>query len=164
MARQHVERALLALAVDETCNDVGIERGSAGGHSAHRLDEHADVAHLFLEQISDTLSAVDDQVERVTILEELREDEHANRPILDPDRQRSAKPVVGPIGRHLDIGHDHVRVIGARLGQQFARIARGGHDLEAGLGEYVHDPLSQDRLVLSHDHPDRRGHARQLCQ
>jgi hypothetical protein len=46
----------------------------------------------------------------------------------------------------LDRGHGH---------DELVRVRGDRHDLEPGRLEHAHDALAHERLVLSHEHPDR---------
>ena len=75
-----------------------------------------------------------------------------------------AKPVIGVIGWHLDVGDHHVRAVSARLPHQVARIGGGPYDLQPTVLQDMHDTLADDGLVLADEHPNPcwLGHATKL--
>ena len=56
-----VERAVVA-AAEELRDDLGVERGAAGGDALHRVDELAHVGDAVLEQVADAAAAVGQQL------------------------------------------------------------------------------------------------------
>jgi hypothetical protein len=153
--RQVAERPRLALSVYEACNHGGIKRRPSAGYPSHGLGEHAQVADVLLEEITDALSAVGDKGHRVAVFEELRKHQHAHAWHSGPDLKRRAKPVVGVIRRHLDIGDNDVRTLGTRYPHNVASILRGADDLEAVVLQDVHDTFPENRLVLADDSTGR---------
>ena len=152
--RQVAERPRLALSVYEACNHGGIKRRPSAGYPSHGLGEHAQVADVLLEEITDALSAVGDKGHRVAIFEELGEHQHAHAWHSGPDLKRRAEPVVGVIRRHLDIGDNDVRTLGTCYPHNVASILRGADDLEAVVLQDVHDAFPENRLVLADDYAD----------
>jgi hypothetical protein len=51
------------------------------------------------------------QVERVTVIEGLAEDQDASAGLGPANLQRRPPPVISVIRRHLDVGDHHVRVV-----------------------------------------------------
>ena len=62
---------------------------------------------------------------------------------------RGKKPVVGVIGRHLNVGDDHIRPVRAGHPDQRARVCRSTDHVESAVLEDVHDPFPDKGLVLS---------------
>jgi hypothetical protein len=129
-------------------------RRAAGSDAAHGLQEDAEVADAILEQVAHAGGVVADQVERVPGLEELREHEHADRGLLLADRLGGADAVIGRVGRHLDVGHDDVGLVRARLAQEIRGVGGDAGHLVAAFLEHADDALAHERLVLSDDDPD----------
>ena len=145
---------------DHALHDLGIERRAAARDAPDRVGEQRQIADAVLEQVADAVGAVADEVERVAVLEELRQDDHADLGLRGADLDGGAQPVVGRVGRHLDVGDDDVGLVRARLAQQIGSVRGDGDDLEAVLLEGVDDAGADERLVLAHDHAQRRraGH------
>src|SRR5713226_5401504 len=60
----------------ELRDNAGVERGAALGDSLDRGDEVGEVVHPVFQQIADPFGAVLQQLERVALLDVLREHEH----------------------------------------------------------------------------------------
>jgi hypothetical protein len=155
--RQSLQRIVAALAAEHVRDDGGVEHRSARGDPADRVGEQGEVGHAVLEQVADALGAVADQVDRVALLRVLAEHEHADLGVLGADLERRPQPVVGVVGRHLDVDDRDVGRVGGDLPQQVRRVAGLGHDLEPGVLKQPHDTLAQQRLVLTDDDPDTHG-------
>jgi hypothetical protein len=158
--RQAVERPRRSRAAHQSRDHVGVEHRPALGDAAHRVGEHPQVAHFLFQQVADALRAVGDQGERVRVLQELRQHQHAHSGMGGPDRQCRAQAVVGVLRGHLDVGDDHVRPV--RVGQpdEITGIGRRADDVEILVIEDADDTLPNERLILADDdtHPLRRAH------
>ena len=110
-----------------------------------------------LRKITNSLRTVGDQVECVTILEKLGQHQHPHTRFGRADLKRRAEPVIGVIRRHLDVSNHHVRAVGARLPDQFARVGGRPDHLEPAALEDAHDTLAHDGLVLADEYPDPGG-------
>ena len=148
--RQVVERAA-APSSQHPADDLGIERAAARRHPLDGVRERRDVADALLEQVADALGTVADQVERVGLLVELRQHEHADGRKPPPQLHRGYEPVVLASRRHLHVDHHDVGPVGERLAQQVVGVARLRDDVEAELAEQPHHALAQQHVVL----PDR---------
>ena len=100
---------------------------------------------------------VADEIKRVASVEVLREDQNPDVRLLGAYLLRGAQAIVGVPGRHLDVGDDHVGLVGAGLADQVGRVGSYAGDLEPRLLEDRHDPFENQRLILSDDHPHRLG-------
>ena len=78
---------------EHPADHLGVERAAAGRDAGDGVEERADVADAFLEQVADALGALADELEREGGLAELREDEHAGaRAGADAARWRRRRP------------------------------------------------------------------------
>jgi hypothetical protein len=93
-ARQGVKRPRRSLAAHQARDHVGVEHRPALGDAAHRVGEHPEVSHLFLQQVADALRAFGDQGERIRVLQELGQDQHAHARMGSTDRQCRPQPVI----------------------------------------------------------------------
>ena len=150
--REVVERAAGPPPADHALHDLGIERRAAAGDAPDRVGEQRQIAHAVLEQVADAAGAVADEVERIAVLEELRQDDHPDLRLRGADLHGGAQPVVGRVRRHLDVGHDHVGLVRSRLAQQVRGVPGDGDDLEAVLLQDADDAGADERLVFADDH------------
>src|SRR5215208_3358683 len=82
-----------------------------------------------------------DEVERVACLEELGQHEDADVGQLLADLLGRPDPVVGRVGRHLDVRHHQIGLVRPRLAEQVGRVGRDGDHLVAAVLEHADDPL-----------------------
>ncbi len=75
--RQERERVVPAASAEELGDDGGVERGAPLRDAPHGRRELVDVRHPILQQVSETLGRLREEVHRVGGLHVLREDEHA---------------------------------------------------------------------------------------
>ena len=97
---QRLERVLAAAAAEQQRDDLGVERRAAAGDAADGVGEGVDVGDAVLEQVAGALRRLRQQLERVGLLDVLREHEHADAGVLGADLVRRAQPLVGVRGRH----------------------------------------------------------------
>ena len=57
---------------------------------------------------------------------------------------------------HLNVGDDDVGTVGAGLPNKVLGVASHSDHFKPSLLEHTHDALSDQRLVLTDHHPDRR--------
>ena len=122
-------------------DELRVECRPAIGDPGRRVDEGLYLTDSLLEQVSDSVGTVGEQVERVALLEVLREDQQA---CLGPPLtylQSRAQPIVAMTWRHVDIGNHQVRAVGESLAQQVLGIAGLSHDIKPGLREQPRDAL-----------------------
>jgi hypothetical protein len=164
--RKVIDRTGFALAPDQPGDHVRIKHRAAVGDAAHGIGEHAQIADLLLQHVPDTLSAVGDQVERVTVLEELRQDQYAYLRSAGPDLKCRPEPVIAMIRGHLDVGNDDIRAVGAGHPDQVARVSRRTDHVESPVLEDVYDPFPHEGLVLADDDANLLGrtHGTKLCR
>ena len=148
---QRVERAVVAAAAEHLGDDLGVEDRAAVVDTPHRVDEAVDLGDPVLEQVADALAARGQQVDRVVLLDVLREDEDPGLRQLLADRRRRPQAVVGVVGGHPDVDDRDVGLVGAHLAQQVLGVGRLADDLDPGLVEQARDPLPQQHRVLA-DH------------
>jgi hypothetical protein len=98
---------------------------------------------------------VADELERVSVLEELGEQEHSNFRLAGPDPPRGLQAVVAVPWRHLDVRDHHVRPMGGSLPDQVVGVPGHADHVEARVLENVHDPFTNERLILAHYDSDR---------
>jgi hypothetical protein len=140
---------------NHSLDDLGVERRASTRDAAHGIGEEGEVTNPMLEQIADPFGAVADELQRVPRLDVLRQDQNADLRVIGAYLSRGAQPIIGVVGRHLDVCYDRLWLVGSRLAEQVGRVRRDRHDLEAGLLEYGHDPFSGQRLVFPDDYAQR---------
>jgi hypothetical protein len=154
--REAVERVVDPLASDHLGDDLRIEDGASGRHAAHCLAEGSHVADAVLEQVTSAGGVVADQLQRVAILEVLRQHEDTGAGKLVPDAQRRPQSVVAVLRWHLDVGHHHVRFVAPGFAHQVIRVTGDADHLEAGVLEHPDDPFAHEELVFA-DHDAQRA-------
>jgi len=140
---------------NHSLDDLRVERRASTRDAADGIGEQGEVTDPMLEEIANPFGMVADKLQRVARLDVLRQDQNADLRLSGAYLSRGAQPIVGVVGRHLDICYDHLWLVGRRLAQKVGRIRRDRHDLEAGLVEYRHDAFSGQRLVFPDDHTQR---------
>src|SRR3954469_468136 len=130
-----VERPRGAAAAQHAAYHLGVERAAAGGDPADSVDEGVDIADAFLEQVADALRSFADELERVLLLDVMREEEDAGLRTLASELERCTQSVVAAAGRHLDVGDHDVGAVRQRLAQEVLRIACLSADVEARFVE-----------------------------
>ena len=145
-----------ATPADQSGDDVWVQHGPARGHAPDRVDEGLDIADMMLEQVADALGSIGEKLARVMILQELRQHEYGDAGLSGADLTRGAQPVVGAVGRHLDVGDDHIGLVRPGLTEQVARVRGNGNDNETRLRQDVNHTLANKRLILPYD--DSKGH------
>ena len=93
---QGVERPALPSAAEHLGDDLGVEDRAAVIDPAHRVDEAVDLGDPVLEQVADPLAARAQEVDRIVLLDVLREDEDPGPGQLLADRRRRAQRTYGP--------------------------------------------------------------------
>ena len=146
--RELVERVVAAAAAEQLRDDLGVERGAALADAPHRVHEPLDVGDAVLEQVADALGAVREQLERVPLLDVLRQHEHAGLRLPLADRGGGAQALVGVGRRHADVDDGDVGLVRRDLAQQVLGVARLADDLDAGLLEQPRDALAQQHRVV----------------
>ena len=123
---------------------------------ADRVDEALDVTDALLEQVPDSLGALADQLERVVLLVELREDEHAGLGPLPSQLDRRPQAVVAVAWRHLDVrDHDTSgRCASPCAGGRRRRRPERPTSNPASVSS-PRDPLAQQHVVLADHHAQR---------
>ncbi len=126
---------------------------------AARVPERVDVGDAVLVQVADALRAALQQLQRVALVEELREHHHADRRQLAADQLCRPQPLVGLRRRHADVRDGDVGLVRADLAQQVLGVRRLADDLEAGVLEQAGETRpQQDRVVGDH-----HAHTRSLA-
>jgi hypothetical protein len=128
------QRVLLAPPADHERHDLGVQRRAARGDATHGVGERVHVGHPVLEQITDPLGVLADEVQCVGLVAKLREHQDPDVGVRAPDLDGRAQAVVGLVGRHLHVNDGHVGVVRGHLAAQVVGIARLSDDLEAGVG------------------------------
>src|SRR3954453_3562301 len=145
------KRVLPPTAPDEACDDFGIECRAAFPDPTHAVNEALDVRDAVLEQVADALRVVGQQLERVGLLDVLREHEHAGLRLLGTDGRGRPQTLVGLRRRHPDVDQRDVGLVGADLAQQVLRVSGLADDVHAGLLQQAYDALTQQDAVLGYD-------------
>jgi hypothetical protein len=75
-----------------------------------------------------------------------------------PQGRGEPDALVGPVGRHADVGHDHVGLFGRDDSLERGKIANGRHDLHVGvMPQQLAEALADEKVVLRQRHADRHG-------
>src|SRR5439155_20549926 len=93
------------------------------------------------------------ELQRVLLLEVLREHEDAGIRHLFADLARRPQALVGMRRRHADVDHRDVGLVRSGLAYQLLPVASLPDHLEAGLLEQPHDTFAQQHGVFGDDHP-----------
>ena len=147
-----VERTILTAAPQHPRNDLWVERTAPTRDARDRIDERVDISNTLLQQVSDTLRALTDQIERVVLLVELRQHQDAGIRTLSTKLERRPQPIVHITGRHLDIDHSHIGAMGKRPAQKGLCIAGLRSHLKPGLDKKANYPLAKKHVVLADHH------------
>jgi hypothetical protein len=147
-----VERPIPPAAPQHPPNDLRIQRAAPTRHPRDRIDERVDVSHAFLQQVSDALRALTDEIEGVLLLVELRQHQDAGIGTLSPELERRPQPIVLVTGGHLDIDHRHIGPMGKRPAQKGLCIAGLRSHLKPGLDKKANYPLAKKHVVLADHH------------
>ena len=89
--------------------------------------------------------------------EVVREDQDAHLGVRRAYLLRRAQTVIGVPGGHLDVGDDHIRLVGHRLADEVVRVGGHADDLETGLFEDAHDALTSQGFVITDDNAHGLG-------
>jgi hypothetical protein len=146
-----VEGIVAALAADELAHHGGVERRAAVGDAAYRGAELLEVRDAVLQQVADTFRARLEQGHRVSGLDVLRQQQHADAGITLANLACGLKPFVGVCGRHPDVHDRHVRPVHRDVPEQVVGRSGLSDDLEAGLLEQADDALPQQDRVVGDD-------------
>ena len=152
-----------AAAAEQLRDDLGVERGAALAHAAHRVDEVGDVHHAVLEQVADParLTRAGEQLGGVGVLDVLRDDEDRRLRRRLPQLERGAQALVAEGRRQADVDDRDVgRVEPDRVDERVG-VVDGRDDLEAVRLEQPHHPVAQQREVLG-DHDAHGSSARTI--
>ena len=152
------ERLVEADLLHQPGDDVGVERGTAVGDAAYRVDQDFRVGDLLLQQVAHAVGPVADELEHEPVLEVLAEHDHADPGLRGPDLHRGAQPVVDETRWHADVGDHDVGPVGVGDADEFGGV--GGHagDRQTRPLEHPHDPLPDEGLVLPDDDRQGTGH------
>ena len=153
--RERDEPVVAATATQHLDDDLRVERRAALADAAHRVREALDVPHPVLEQVAGPFGAVADEVERIALVQVLRQDHHPGFRQAAADLDCRAKAVVGFGRRHPDVHHRHVGLVRGHLSHQVLGIACLRDDLEARVPEHAHDPLPHEYRVFADDYTHR---------
>jgi hypothetical protein len=86
------QRVLAPSPGEELGDDLGVQRGAAGGHALHGLEEVAHVGHPVLEQVAHPLGPSGQQLGGVVLLHVLAEHDHRDVRVLLAHHQGRATP------------------------------------------------------------------------
>ena len=92
LARGEAVHRVVAAADHQLGDDLGVQRGAAGGDPAHRVEEVADVRDPVLEQVADRAGGLRQQVGGVALLHVLGQHQKRHVRVLAPDDQRCRMP------------------------------------------------------------------------
>src|SRR5271165_5128423 len=152
------DRPVALAAAKHTRDDLGVERGASSSDACDRIDEGLHVTHALLQQVADSLGAITDELERIALVIELREQQHAGVRTLTSYLNGRPQTVVAVTRRHVDVGDDDRGLVGKALAQKIRGVAGLSGDLEPGLDEQPGNPLAQQHVILADHDPQRSGH------
>ena len=152
---QVADRVVAASPADELGDNARIERGAAFGHALDGGDEVGQVVDPVFQEVADAFGVVLEELERVSLLDVLGEDEHRCVGVALADLFRRAQPFVGVRRRHLDVDDRDVRVVRADLQQQIVSRAALPDDLESLVGEEAGDALAKEHRVVGEGDANR---------
>jgi hypothetical protein len=132
-------------------DDLGVHRGAAVGHPAHRVDELADVGDPVLEQVADAPVAVGQQLARVQRLDVLGEHQDRHARHLGAGRDRRLQTLIGEGGRQPHVDHRDVRPVLDQCRQQRRPIVDRFDDLEVERLEQACQPVPEEGEVFGDD-------------
>ena len=150
-AVRRLERVLAPAAAEQQRDDLGVERRAAARHAPDSVGERVHVRHAILEQVAGALGGLREQLERVGLLDVLREHEHRRARVLGADPVGGAQALVGVGRRHPDVDHRDVGMVGSDLAQQILGVAGLAGHFEAGFLEQARQTLAQQHGVVG-DH------------
>ena len=152
---QVADRVVAASSTDELRDNARIERGAALGYAFDRGDEVGQVIDPVFQEVADTFGVVLEELERVSLLDVLGEDEHRRVRMTLPDLLCRAQSFVRVRRRHLDVDDRDIRVVRANLQQQILSRAALPDDLESLVGEESGDALTKKHRVVSEGDANR---------
>ena len=152
-------RALLArLASHQALDDLRVQGRAAAGHGLQRTDQLVDLADPLLQQVAEPGDAVGEQVERVVLLDVLREDEHAGLGELGADPLGGVDSLGGEGRGHPDVGEHRVGAVVLHGCVQLDRVGRGRDQLDLrGLRQESGHPLPDEEAVIGEDDAHRHS-------
>ena len=137
------ELSWLGLASHQALDDLRVQGRAAARDGVQRRDQLVDLADPFLQQVAEPGDAVGKQVERVVLLDVLREDEHAGLGELGADPLGRVDPLGGEGRGHPDVGEDRVGAVLLHGCVQLDRVGRGRDQLDLGVS--VSSPATPSR-------------------
>ena len=76
------DRPVALAAAQHTRDDLGVERGAASSDARDRIDEGLNVTDALLQQVANPIGSIADELERIALVIELREQQHAGTRML----------------------------------------------------------------------------------
>ena len=147
------DRPVALAAAQHTRDDLGVERGASSSDARDRIDEGLHVTHALLQQVADPVGSIADELKRIALVIELREQQHAGVRALTSYLNGRPQTVVAVTRRHLDVGDDDRGLVGKALAQKIRGVAGLSGDLEPGLDEQPGNPLAQQHVILADHDP-----------
>ena len=155
-----VERRRALAAAEQLGDDLGVERGAAGGDAPQRRRGTRDVGDAVLEQVADALAAAAEQVGGVALLDVLAEDEDRHVGVAARGSRRAARtPSSVWVGGMRTSTMARSGSCSSTAAMQRVGVADRGDDLVAGVGEQRREALAQQDEVLG-DHDAHGSSAR----
>jgi hypothetical protein len=147
-----------SLAGHQRLDHLGVEHRAAAADLAHRADQLGDVADALLEQIAQTGHAVDEQLERVVLLDVLRQHHHPHVRVLGADPLGGLDALIGVRGWHPDVGEHGVGRRRRDGPHQRDRVARHRHHLDlVDLCQERGQAFTDQEVVVGHDEAERHS-------
>ncbi len=116
-------------------HDVRVKHGAAVRDALHRIHERRNVQYAVLQEIPEARRVLARQLEGVAILDDLRQQEDAERGVCRAQPQRRLRPFVCEGRRHTDVDQRDVGPLFTYRRLEGVAVADAGRDLDARLPE-----------------------------
>jgi len=144
----------------ERLHDLGIEDRPALRDLVERAHDLLDVAHALLQEVPEPRRAVLEEVVRVRLLRELRQDDDADVRVLLADALRGVDALGRVRRRHADVGEDGLRAQLLDRRQELVEGGRGAEEVDAVRCLEQRARSLADEVVILGEHDAH--HARML--
>ena len=144
-----VERPSSLDRLGQRLHDLGVEHRSAGRHLPDGPGQLVALGDPVLQQVGHPRGPLGQQGHRICRVVELGQDDHAGPGVSPADLGRRLDPLPGEVGRHPDVGHDHLGDRLGRPGHQLVTIGGLADDLQiTGELDQRLDPLPDQEVVV----------------
>ena len=140
---------------DERADDRRVQHRAAGRHLPDGLGQLVALGDAVLQQVGVAGRALGQQRDGVVGVVVLGEDHDAGARVALADLLAGVDALTLEVRGHPDVGHDHLRLVGLRTGDERVVVLRRGDDVEVGLGGQ-HGPhaFADDHAVVSDQDAD----------